>query len=165
MSKGGARSNQFECEITLPGFISGAANISRNIKFLAHSASIPASTVSDTEVWYRGRAIHFAGERTFQPWTISVYNDNDFTIRNAFEKWVNEVSHAKDTNGLMNPATYQTDMYVRQKDRSDLTVATYKFVDAWPLEVGAIGLSWDENNRIQSYDLTFVHNYFEQIPN
>ena len=38
---------------------------------------------------------------------------------------------------------------------------TYKFVDAWPVEVGATGLSWDENNRIQTFDVTFMFNYWE----
>jgi hypothetical protein len=161
MKQGGARSNQFRCYINFPA-VAGNLSHTQAVSFLAHGASLPSADVADIETWFRGRAVHFAGERTFQPWGISIYNDNDFTVRNAFEKWVEEISHGKDTNGLMVPLTYQTELVVQQLDRSDQVIKSYRFVDAYPTNVGAIQLSWDANNQIQSYDVNFVYNYWQQ---
>jgi hypothetical protein len=158
MRMGGARSNQFKCTITIPGLKD--ATVTQAIPFTCHAASIPEATVMDIETYFRGRAVHFAGERVFQPWTVSIYNDNDFKVRNAFEDWVERISHGRDTNGLMQPATYQTDMSVHQMDRSDKVVKSYKFYDAYPTNVGGIQLSWADNNQIQSYDVQFVYNYW-----
>jgi hypothetical protein len=159
MLAGGARSNQFQCIITFPAAVTGGALASNKVSFMAKSASIPDSTVADIEVMYRGRAVHFAGERTFQPWNISVYNDNDFALRNAFESWINIISNPDSTNGLMSPLDYQVDMEVHQLDRSDNVVKKYKFVDAYPTNVGEIQLSWDANSQLQEYPVSFSYNY------
>jgi hypothetical protein len=161
MLAGGARSNQFQCIITFPAVVAAGALASNKVTFMAKSASIPDSTVADIPVMYRGREVHFAGERTFQPWNISVYNDNDFILRNAFEDWVNSISNSSSTNGLMAPLSYQVDMEVHQMDRSDIVVKKYKFVDAYPTNVGEIQLSWDANNQIQEYPVSFAYNYWE----
>lgn len=160
MTRGGARSNQFRCLVTFPEGVSGGSTAMNDIPFLAKAASIPSSSVADIEIMYRGRPVHFAGERTFQPWQIMVYNDNDFRVRGAFEDWINNIAHATDVNGLMNPADYQRDILVEQLDRSGESVATYLMQDAFPTQVGDIQLSWDENNRIQEYGVVFSYNYF-----
>lgn len=162
MKTGGARSNSFKCIITPPqGIVSGAALAGQKIEFMAKSASLPSADVADIEVMYRGRPVHFAGERTFQPWTISVYNDNDFIVRDAFENWVNAISRADSTNGTLLPSAYQVDLEVYQLDRNDRQLKKYIFRDAYPTNVDAIQLSWDENNRIQEYSVTFQYNFWE----
>lgn len=164
MSRGGARSNQFLVITPFPqGIVANGKDASSKIQFLAKGASIPASDVADIAVSYRGREVHFAGERTFQPWTISVYNDNDFIVRGAFENWVNAISNSDSTNGLMLPGSYQTDLEVHQLDRSDQAVQKYKFVDAYPINVSDIQLSWDINNQIQEFSVTFQYNYWVKI--
>jgi hypothetical protein len=164
MAQGGARSNQFRCVITFPTSIVSGANLAGNkAEFMCHAASIPASDVAPVEVSYRGRMIHFAGERTFQPWQVSVYNDNDFVLRSAFEGWVEGISHAEDTGGVLLPAAYQVDMEVHQMDRNDSILQKYKFIDAFPINVGEIGLSWADNNQIQTYNCTFQYNYFIKV--
>ena len=162
MKTGGARSNAFKCIITPPqGIVSGAALAGQKIEFMAKSASLPSADIADIEVMYRGRPVHFAGERTFQPWTISVYNDNDFIVRDAFENWVNAISRADSTNGTLLPSAYQVDLEVYQLDRNDRQLKKYIFRDAYPTNVDAISLSWDENNRIQEYNVTFQYNFWE----
>jgi hypothetical protein len=164
MSRGGARSNQFLVIANFPqGIVANGKEASSKIQFLAKGASIPAADVTDIAVSYRGREVHFAGERTFQPWTISVYNDNDFTVRGAFENWVNTISNANSTNGVMAPSAYQTDLEVHQLDRSDIAVQKYKFVDAYPTNVSEIQLSWDANNQIQDFTVQFQYNYWVKI--
>lgn len=162
MKAGGARSNAFKCIITPPqGLIPGATLAGSKIEFMAKAASLPSADLAPVEVMYRGRPVNFAGERTFQPWTVTLYNDNDFIVRNAFEAWVNEISRAESTNGVLNPALYQVDMEVYQLDRNDKQLKKYIFRDAFPTSVEAISLSWDDNNRIQEYSVTFQYNFWE----
>ena len=98
---------------------------------------------------YQGRPVHLAGEREFEPWSIEVYNDNDFIVRNAFESWVNTMANSDTTHGAMYTSLYQVDMQVHQLDRNDQIVKEYTFHDAFPLQVGQIQLDWDANNQIE----------------
>lgn len=162
MKQGGARSNSFKCIITPPtGLVYGASTAGAKIEFMAKSATLPESQLAPIEVMYRGRPVNFAGERSFSPWTITLYNDNDFIVRNAFENWVNEISRAESTNGVLAPSDYQVDMEVYQLDRNDTELKKYIFRDAFPTNVSDIQLSWDANNQIQEYSVTFYYNYWE----
>lgn len=163
MLTGGARANQFKCIIAFPGIVAGGGTAGPKLEFLAKSASLPESIVSDVPVPYRGRVVHFAGEREFQPWNIEVYTDNDFVVRSAMEDWVNKIQNASTTNGILEPLAYQTDIQVYQLDRNDKIVKEYNFKDAWPLTVGAIQLSWEAANQIETYPVTFQYNYWEPV--
>ena len=158
--QGGARPNQFRVQITFPALIPNGALAGQKLQFLAKAASLPSSTVADVPVSFRGRPVHFAGEREFQPWTIEVYNDNDFIVRNAFEAWVDTIQNAESTNGTANPLLYQIDMSVTQLSRSERDVKVYNFKDAWPMEVGQISLDWEANNQIEIFPVTFQYNYW-----
>jgi hypothetical protein len=109
---------------------------------------------------YRGRPVHFAGEREFEPWNVEVYNDNDFTVRNAFEAWIDSMQNAESTNGIQSPVLYQVDMAVVQLDRADREVKRYEFKDVFPLTVGSIQLDWESNNQIEIFPVTFQYNYW-----
>lgn len=160
MLQGGARPNQFKVHITFPSLITAGTLAGQKLQFLAKSASLPSSTVADVPVSFRGRPVHFAGEREFQPWSIEVYNDNDFMVRNAFESWVDTIQNAETTGGAANPLLYQVDMEVIQLDRHDRPVKSYVFRDAWPMDVGQIALDWDANNTIETFPVTFQYNYW-----
>ena len=65
------------------------------------------SNVAEIPVPFRGRVLKVAGDRTFDPWTITVVNDTDFRIRTAFEKWMNGINKHDDNSGRTNPVDYQ----------------------------------------------------------
>ena len=161
MQGGGARPNQFLVELTFPAFVGSIGAAAGNAaQFLCKAASLPASTVEDITTAYRGRPVHFAGERTFNPWSISVYNDTNFLIRDVMETWSNGILNYTATNGIMRPLDYQVDMSVYQLDRDDNIIKGYTFFDAYPTNVGAITLDFDQNNQIEVFDVDFTFNYF-----
>lgn len=161
MQGGGARPNQFRVELTFPAFVGGQAAAAGNAaQFLCKAATLPGSTLEDAAVNFRGRPVHFAGERSFQPWTVSIYNDTNFLIRNVMERWSNGMVNYTATNGIMRPTDYQVDLFVHQLDRNDNIIKTYRMFDAWPTEVGQIQLDFDMNNQIEMFDVTFLFNYF-----
>lgn len=161
MQGGGARPNQFQVMLTFPAFVGGIGIAAGNAAtFLCRSAVLPASTVGDITASYRGRPVHFAGERTFTPWTITVYNDTNFLIRNSMEVWSNGVLNYTATNGIVRPADYQVDLSVYQLDRNDNIIKQYVFFDAYPTSVGQIQLDFANNGEIETFDIEFEYNYF-----
>lgn len=160
MIGGGARANQFRVELSFPSFVTAGALVGLNSQFLCKAAQLPASTIDNVQTFYRGRPVNFAGERSFQPWTISVYNDTTFSIRNAMEIWSDGVLNMAATNGRVNPRDYQVDLLVHQLDRNGANVKSYKFADAYPTEIGAIALDYETNNQIEMFDITFTYNYW-----
>ena len=158
LKEGGARANQFEVTIT-----GAPVGIVQEFRFLCKSASIPALTVPEIEVNYRGRKIYVAGDRTFDTWAITVVSDRDQMMRGAFEQWQN---HLSDLGAISNrdgigdtPSRYYSDAIVKQKDRNDNTLRTYRLVDAWPTTVDAIEFSHDTENTILEFGVTFRFNY------
>ena len=172
MANGGARPNQFRVTLNFPTgvgeggekvYITKAAEAFAKIPFLCSATSLPGSSVANIPVAYRGRTVNFAGERSFQPWGVTVYTDTDFDIRNAMEQWQSQIQNYASTNGVTQPVAYQADMVVEQLGRDDTVLKTYVFKDAYPTEIGAIGLDFGTDNQIESFTLTFQYNYFTSI--
>lgn len=157
---GGARPNQFRVELAFPSYVTAGVVAGQRAQFLCKSAQLPAATIEDIPVQYRGRAIHFAGERTFAPWSVTIINDTTFNIRNAFEIWSNGIQNLTTSNGRTNPRDYQVDLNVHQLDRNGAIIKTYKFVDAYPTNIGAIGLSFDTTNAIEEFEVEFTYNFW-----
>jgi hypothetical protein len=160
LTGGGARANQFRVGLAFPSFVNLGVIAGTQAQFLCNTAQLPASTIEPISVLYRGRPVNFAGERTFAPWTVSIYNDTNFNIRNALEQWSNGIQNNADTNGITNPLNYQVDMAVYQLDRNGATIKTYSFHDAFPSEVGDIQLGYDQGNAIETFNVTFQYNFW-----
>ena len=160
MIGGGARPNQFRVELTFPTYVTLGVIAGQRAQFLCRAASLPASTIETISIPYRGRPVNFAGERSFQPWTVSIYNDTTFNIRNALEQWQSGIQQYNTTNGRTNPTDYQVDLSVHQLDRNGATIKSYKFTDAFPTNIGAITLDYEQQNAIEQFDVEFVYNFF-----
>jgi hypothetical protein len=160
MIGGGARPNQFRVELTFPSYVTLGVVAGQRAQFLCKAAQLPASTVENIPVLYRGRPVNFAGERVFQPWTVSIYNDTTFGIRNALEQWQSGVQNYNSTNGRVNPTEYQVDLNVHQLDRNGAIIKSYKFVDAYPTSISAVALDYETQNAIEMFDIEFTYNFF-----
>jgi hypothetical protein len=160
MIGGGARPNQFRVELTFPSYVTLGVVAGQRAQFLCKAAQLPASTIETLPVLYRGRPVNFAGERTFQPWTVTIYNDTSFGIRNALEQWQSGIQNYNTTNGRVNPTDYQVDLSVHQLDRNGAIIKSYKFVDAFPTNISAVGLDFETQNAIEQFDVEFQYNFF-----
>lgn len=162
MVNGGARPNQYRVILSFPADLGiiGAASAAEKAQFLCSSTSLPGSSITNVPVAYRGRTVNFAGERSFQPWSITVYTDTDFDIRNAMENWQSKVQNYAATNGEVRPVAYQADMTVQQLGRNEEVLKTYTFKDAFPTSIDAITLSYGSDNQIETFGVTFQYNYF-----
>ena len=79
---GGARPNQFRVEITNPP-AGGVAFPAETGAFLAKGTSLPAMSIEEIEIPFRGRTIRIAADRDFaDPWPVTFINDTDFALPN-----------------------------------------------------------------------------------
>jgi hypothetical protein len=123
---------------------------------LVKAANIPASTVGVIEVPFRGRMLKIAGDRSYEPWTVTVLNDQAFAIRKYFEIWSSYIQRL-DVN-LQTAATiadYQSNAIVRQLTRQGTVVRSYKFEGIWPSAISAIDLAWETNDTVEEYTVEF----------
>ena len=160
----GARPNLFSVTLTFPlGVVNGNA-AGQKVTFMAKAAQLPGSTVGTVPVYYFGRELKFPGNRTFPDWTINVINDEDFTIRNAMENWLNTInSHAGNTRDKAALGTngYSVDAVVTQYGKTGNVLKTYKFVGLFPQDIAPIDLDWGSNDSIEEYAVTFAYQWWE----
>jgi hypothetical protein len=160
----GARPNLFSVSLVFPTIAANGNVAGQKATFMAKSAQLPGSTVGTVPVFYFGREMKFAGNRTFTDWTLQIINDEDFLIRNSLESWMNSInSHAgniRDANAV-GPSSYTVDAEVTQYGKAGDTLKTYKFVGLFPLDIAPIDLDWGSNDTIEEYSATFAFQYWE----
>ena len=165
---GGARSNLFEVNITLPDGVFGELDVDADMRFMIKAAEIPASNIGNIPVPFRGRVLPVAGDRTFDPWTVTIINDQKFNIRDAMEQWTNLINDLQFAGGDINPADYQTKAEVFQLGRNAKNAATdeigsrgipilrqYNFEGIYPNTVSSIPLDYGATDQIQEFQVTF----------
>jgi len=178
--QGGARPNLFEVEFNFPTAIGEQLSVStveEDLKFrmMIKGAQLPASNIAEVVVPFRGRQLKVAGDRRFDPWTITILNDGDFNIRDAFEKWSNFIIKVSDGSGTINPADYQAEWTVHQLGRGagDLmtpgeqnanqlpVLRSYRMRGCWPSAISGIELSYDSADTIEEFQVTMQVQYWE----
>ena len=174
-----ARPNLFQVEINFPSKVeeifqvnsadvpesqnnsTGNAEGARLSTFLVKAANLPASTVGVVEVPFRGRTLKIAGDRTFEPWTVTVMNDENFLLRRKLEEWSRTIqSMPMNYQTATSIAEYQSNALVRQFDRQGGHSAAYEFVGIWPSNISAIDLAWDSNDTPEEYTVEFQVQYW-----
>ena len=147
-AKGGLRCFQ---TLALNGEASGFLKILHPVFELSRRATAEVKEV----------ALKIAGDRTFEPWTITVLNDTDFKLYRAFERWMNGINNMTDNEGIANPADYQVDGFIDQLDRNGSTLKSYTYRGLFPTALAGIDLNYGTNDVIEKFNVTFHYQYFE----
>ena len=165
---GGARPNLFEVNIELPDGVIGQADYRDDVRFMVKAAEIPAANIGNIPVPFRGRVLPVAGDRTFDPWTVTIINDSKFNIRDAMEQWSNKINDLQFDVGDISPSNYQTKAEVFQLSRGGKTTSasstggesinvlrTYNFEGIYPSVVSSIPLDYGATDSIEEFQVTF----------
>lgn len=165
---GGARPTLFQVLLNSK-FSTDLSTVSR---FMIQSASLPGSTITPIPVSYWGRKIKVAGDREFDDWTVTVMNDEDFKVRHSLETWHNKINSIVgnlNTSGSSAPEAYKADATVEQYGKAGSLkgngsvgspLRVYNFVGLFPAQIGPIELSWEDNNRIETFQVVFSYDYY-----
>lgn len=154
---GGARANYF--------LVSGPAVGGADFSYLCRAASIPAATVAEVPVTTPGgRKIVLAGDRTFEAWNITVYNDTQMIMRRRFEAWQAQCAAFDNPLGADPLDAYgKSDWVVTQLSRSGQAMRSYQFFNMWPSSLGSIELTFDEQTSIEQFECTMSYSHYAPI--
>ena len=171
---GGARPNLFRVDL---GAFGGpttdtelgwdADGAQRDFQFLCKASSMPTQTIGSVDVPFRGRILKVAGDRTFEPWSVTVINDESFNVRSAFEAWGRKINDLTTGAGVIEPQSYMGSGTIQQLSRSpenpeeSKILQEYKVQDIWPSEIGSIDLSYESSDAIEEFTVTFQVQYME----
>ena len=95
--KSGARKNKYRVTVPILG------SLSNDIDILCHTATLPAKTLTPTELIMKGRKYMLRGEMTFDSsWEMTIYNTEDMQARKYFLQWIEDVMNTSmDAQGLL----------------------------------------------------------------
>ena len=190
LTGGGARPNLFE--VSIENFAGSSGNLVQNdttgigwpgdgtqedFRFLCKATSMPTQTIGVVDVPFRGRILKVAGDRTFEPWSVTVINDESFNIRKAFETWTEKINAIETGVGAVDPGQYMGQGFIKQLSRSKTAGATsiaadtgdqqvlhtYKVQEIWPSEISSIDLSYESSDAIEEFTVTFQVQWFSSI--
>ena len=165
--RGGVRPNLFQVSHTwgLPGVTDPTIGDVKAVEYLCKSAALPATNVGTVELPFRGRVVKVPGDRTYETWTATFYNDDAFKLRAAYEKWI-ALTNGVDANvAEVDISDVFQDIQVTQLDKfaggaNQLEpIRTYRLVGAWPVSVGQIAVAYDNNDSYEEFDVEFAYQY------
>ena len=151
---GGPRANRFRI------FLPRAGN---KIEFLAKGSQIPAANIGETPVQYKGMILKLAGERTYDDWTVTIINDNEFSARTALEQWQNDIQGHGVSTGMATTDYLLSRGFVEQLGKDDSVLARYEFFNCFPKSIGSIALTYEAENQLEEFEATFAYSHWERV--
>jgi len=152
---------------------------------LVKAASMPAQTLGVMQVPFRGRVAKLPGDRAYAEWTFTILDEaksgiggiNDQPsgggIRRAFEYWHQAFNEHRDNvpeNGdesILNGTNsdYYTTWTVNQLNMAgeEIQDRAIRLHYCWPVEVGAIDLSYEAADSLTEYSVTLAFDYISLV--
>ena len=201
LANGGVRPTMFEVQIAFPSIVTGsgigavakqntvnadkinqssddgavrpsAPELTEKSTFMVKASTLPGSNIGMISIPFRGRKLKVAGDRSFNDWQTTLYNDSDYKLRDTIEKWSEMIQyhnfalgHNNLTDGVTEPLNDEKDGYmgsgfVRQLDRQGRQLKIYKFSGIWPVTIDDIQLGFDQFDTIEEYGVTWAVQYW-----
>ena len=158
LTGGGARANLFKATVNFPSYVNPDMELT---SFLCKGVQVPSSTIAPIAIPFRGRQLQMAGDRTFEPLSLTIINDSDFQVRNAFESWANGINNFATNTGLANMNDYISDVVVEQLNKAGEVTKKYDFRGCWPSSISTIDLNYDSENTIEEFTVELQVKYWE----
>jgi len=160
---GGARPTLFQVELTSPF----DPELNQIAPFMIQASSLPGSAIAPIEVPYFGRKIKVAGDRTFEPWSVQVMNDEDFKVRQSLELWhnqINSLSGNLNNTGSAAPTNYKSQALIKQYSKAGgAPIRVYEFYGLFPTEISPIDVNWNDTDTIEVFQATFTYDWYEVV--
>ena len=169
---GGARPNAFEIQIvttTSPkvAMLVTNAGIDGNgldITMMANGTQMPGSIIGTVPLPYFGRVVNVSGDRVYEDWQCAVYCDEDFKVRNFFERWNNMMSfHNYSTDrehDIPNVSDYVCSVKIKHYTKTGKIDKIVELRNAFPYMVSPIELNWQANDQVMMFEVMWKYDYF-----
>lgn len=161
---GGTRPNRFVVTGQIGGTQAQAVN-----NLYVKAASMPSSTMGIIQVPFRGRVIKLPGDRAYPEWTFTMLDETTDKFRESFEAW-NEtfnrhLENTIDGGGAGGVELDDTELFtqwsVSQVDMNGDIIRTTLLKNCWPVEVGAVDLTYDAADTLTEYSVTLAYDYIQ----
>lgn len=149
----GVRPNAYQFEVF---------GLPEKLKFLCKASQLPGKTIGNIDVFYMGAPIKIGGDRTFEDLTVTIMLDNDFSVRNELESWMRSIK-GDDILTSDEPSLYKQTGSIVSIDNNDNEIAQYDFIGLWPNSLSPIELSFETNDTIAEYTVTFSMDYWLRV--
>lgn len=187
LKHGGARPNMFEIILVNPpkafgGEGGGGGNTPgidtktlpdgkaiNTFTYMANSGDMPGAIIGTVPIPYFGRFINVAGDRMYEDWNCAVYTDEDMITRNAFESWNNSMAffnydsnqeHGGLGDRISGPGSYVCDVWIQHYTKTGKVDKIYILKNAFPYVVSPVQMSWQSNDQIMMFQVTWKYDYF-----
>jgi hypothetical protein len=150
----GARPNLYRFEIQ---------DIPEKLTFLAKSTQMPGATVGTIEYPFLNRKIKLAGDPTFEDLTVTISLDTDFAVKNELEEWLASINKNDEVTGAENINDYKKEATIIQLDAKGSEIAEYKYVGLYPNNMAPVEMSFETNDTVSEYTVTFSYDYWERV--
>lgn len=130
--------------------------------FLCKATQIPGKTIGIVEAPYLGMKAKLAGDVVFEDLTVTTIMDNDFAVRNSLEVWAETIKANEAAIGLES-ALYKRTANVVALDNNGGEIAQYTFIGIWPSTLSPVELSYETNDTLAEYTVTFTYDYWTRI--
>ena len=163
---GGARPALYKVSINDSN---GYLSLTANENILVKAASLPASNIAPLAVNYAGRAYKWHGFRTYDVWTVTVINDESFSIRNKMMEWMRKISGMMDGSrktaygdpSIAGGTWFDGEATVQQLGVDGSVKQSYTLYNMWPTELGEIAVDWS-SDALEEYTIGFAYDYWSQ---
>jgi hypothetical protein len=139
----------------------GGGNPAAQVSFLCKASKIPQSTLNINQAFYMGRPFKYPGDRTFNDWSISCYNDGTYGLRKSFEAWMNLMNTNRTNVGANAMNQFMTDWTITPLTREGNPIARYKMVGCWPTTISETTMDMAAQSEPSTFDVTIAYQYFE----
>lgn len=128
-------------------------------RLVVKEAKLPSSKRTTVEFSYKGRKFPYPGTVEDETsMSLTLYNDIHFFHRNALEIWAQNIRSTQ-TNIGRYPKELFGEVRIYQHDQLGNVLKVIKLINAFPTEVGEIGLNWD-NEELETFSTNFSYMYF-----
>ena len=151
---GGPRLNRFRVFIPRSG---------NRIEFLCKAAEIPAATLGEIPVNFRGHILKLAGDRTFEDWSVTIINDSEFSARSSLEAWQQDIQELDSGVGMASNDYLLSRAFVEQLGKDDAVLARYEFFNMYPKNIAAIELNYETVDALEEFTVDFTYSHWERV--
>ena len=163
LAGGGARPNLFAVRINPPSGLAGLDHGGYAMApFMVKTTAIPGVNIGPVDVPYMGRVLKVAGNTTFDDWETTIINDEDFKVRKYVESWAELINGKADNLATSSdPNEYVANAEVIQYSKTGKPIRQYAMIGAFPTTIAPIELSWDSNDALEEFSVTWAFSWWE----
>ena len=150
-----ARSNRFTVVFDSPNESGTDA-----LYIACRRAKWPYLSLSTATVKYQGPSFQVPYEQILEEVHLDFFIDDEFNNYNFFKNWFEKILDPK-TKDFEFLANYGQDVQIFQLDSNGETIDNVKLLNAYPKTISEIDFAHDNDNEIQTFNVSFVYDGLE----